>query len=230
MKWKLRIRRRPEDVTKHSQICSEHFADEDFKPYDLECVKQAESVTNMWVRLKPDSIPNTDRVTGKLKIHQQSNFNINSGNSNQPRRKRVRRDIGYIDQLVEENDAILGRSSIISSSTEVGEKYQSTEPIATEEANFEIIPKRYLSVLLSADTNNAKGVQCSPRTANSSTQAGLSSLLQCSGPPPKADPATLDLSEEILPEDSDSDDNVDRDEDYCYIPGTTVSQSSSLGT
>ena len=227
MKWRLRIRRRPEDVNKNSQICSEHFADEDFNPYDLNNVQQAESATNMWVRLKPDSIPNTDRGTGELKIHLQSNSNTDGGNSDQPGRKRVRRDIGYIDQLVEENDAILGRSSLISTSTEVGESSQSQEPMATEEPNFEIIPNRYLSVLISADTNNDKGVQCSPRIANSSTQAGLSSMVQCSGPSSKADQVNQDILEEIFAEESDSDHSDDSDEDY--IPGTALSQSNSRG-
>ena len=229
MKWRLRIRRRPEDVTEKSQICSEHFADEDFNPYDFDSAKRAESVTNMWVRLKPDSIPNTDRVTGEIKIHLQLNFDIDGGNFDRPGRKRVRRDIGYIDQLVEENEGILDRCSLslISTSIEVGEASQSQELMATEEPNFEIIPNRYLSVLISADTNNDKGVQCSPRITNSSMQTGLSSLVQCSGPQSEAGPFTQDLPEEILAEETDSDDCDDSDEDYT--PGTALLQSSSRG-
>ena len=106
LKWRQRIRRQPEDVNKSTRVCSEHFTEQDYDPYDLANAQKAESTKNMWIRLRPDSVPNTDRQTGRMKVHLSSQI-TEEITPVRPGRKRVRRDIEYIDQLISENDTIL---------------------------------------------------------------------------------------------------------------------------
>ena len=100
LQWKLRLRRRPEDVNKNTRVCSEHFTDADFVPFDFSTSQQSESTTRNWIRLKKDAIPNTDRTTGEMKVYFQTE--CEASRSSKPGRKRARRDIEYIDQLINE--------------------------------------------------------------------------------------------------------------------------------
>lgn len=162
-KWKSRVRRRPEEISHKTMICSEHFCEEDFNLYDLSNIQRLVPTTRVWIRLKEDAVPNTDRTTGKKRVQCPSD---NSGSTTRRGRKRVRRDIDYIDQLISENEAVIGSSTKVQDESE-----------DSAEAAVDVEMDRYLALLISADTDTSKGVQCSPAMANYSTQAGLSSLI-----------------------------------------------------
>lgn len=190
-KWRLRIQRKPEDITNNTRVCSEHFCDEDFNFYDLQNAARQESVAKLWIRLKPDAVPNTDRETGELKIYCSSQLG-GGPLVKKPRRKRVRRDIGYIDELVKENEEIVGCKQILcesESSLPQTPMKQDTNPVPNLtheklpiEARHDKMRDRYQSAVISGDTENNKGVQCHPSSSNISTQAGLSTLIGSIGP------------------------------------------------
>ena len=167
LKWRKRIRRRPKDVKKSTRICSEHFTEEDFDPYDLANAQKAETTKKMWIRLKPDSIPNTDRRTGNMVVHFSTPVTVETAPW-RPRRKRVRRDIEYIDELISENETILGSSPTDLENTE--ETLQ--EPSANDDhiSTPSLSTNRYLSVLVSANTETCKGTQFCPSKKDCSTQ------------------------------------------------------------
>ena len=223
-KWRLRMRRLPEDITKNSWVCSEHFCDDDFRPYDLEYTKTTDSFSKKWIRLKPDAVPNTDRSTGEIKIHVKSRLNSDHANPDMPGRKRVRRDIEYIDQLVAENEAMIG-SAILDVVT-VEDESQFEEILDANQVHSDNIPDRYISVLISADTNNDKGVQCSPSTANCSTQAELSSTVQVLQSETGASSANHGCPNMQL--ESISMEDADKAKDEDYTPGPSLTQAQTL--
>ena len=156
-------------------MCSEHFADNDFDPCSFTFAQRSdsESLKKKWVKLKNDAIPNTDRATGEMKLHLQARSVENSASSStQPGRKRVRRDVGYIDQLIRENEAIVDS---VATREEDQIRTDVTETMDFDLPQFMPASNRYLSVLISADTSNSKGIQCCPVLTNSYTQAGSSS-------------------------------------------------------
>ena len=220
LKWRNRIRRRPEDVKKSTRICSEHFTEEDFDPYDLANAQKAESTKKMWIRLRPDSIPNTDRRTGKMIVHFSTPVTEETTTPLRPGRKRVRRDIDYIDELILENDTILGSSSTDLCNTEPEDSYQIEQPPPLE--NNDSIPtpslytNRYLSALMSASTETCKGVQVCPFRKNCSTQTDSSSF---SNTPSST--TVEDLGGDF--QESESDDEVGQtSSDEEYSPGPLI--------
>ena len=224
LQWKLRLRRRPEDVNKNTRVCSEHFTDADFEPFDFSMSQQSESTTRNWIRLKKDAIPNTDRTTGEVKVYFQAEGETSS--SSKPGRKRVRRDIGYIDQLINENDIIVGRSpnTYTTTSGEVCEEIAVAVDIDVPQ--LITASDRYLSVVISADSGNSKGVQCSPPQKNFSTQTGLSSSLVLSGPNARTSSEDTDQLPTELDVESDSE-GCSTDGDDEYIPGPALASSRS---
>ena len=110
-RWVSRIDRRPQDVNVDTMVvCSEHFQDEDFKfsqyQNSVERFQRGESLKGINITLKEDSIPNTDRSTGlkRLRAFQ---------DEGQPSERRRRRNVGLsrIDDLIAENELILGGAS-----------------------------------------------------------------------------------------------------------------------
>jgi hypothetical protein len=93
------------------------------------------------------------------------------------------------------------------------------------------LPDRYLSVLISADTCNSKGVQCSPPVTSNSTQAGLSSLVDNvsgSGKTSFSKQSSLEPMLDIMTDSEDTDgDQTDSDEDYT--PGPALAKSDNCG-
>ena len=233
-KWRLRVQRRPEDITKKSWVCSEHFCDDDFRPSDLEYTKTMESLSKKWIRLKPDAVPNTDRSTGEIKIHVKSKLSSDHAKRDMPGRKRVRRDIEYIDELLAENEAKIGAdsSSAILDVTTKEDESQLEEILDAYQVHSDNIQGRYLSALISADTNNDKGVQCSPCTANCSTQTGLSSMvqdLQSERGTTSVDQGCPTMqSDSVSMEDTDRED-LDSNEDDSPGSGPSLTQAQSLG-
>jgi len=223
LKWRSRIRRRPEDVKRSTRICSEHFAEEDFDPYDLANARKAASTKKMWIRLRPDSIPNTDRQTGKMIVHF-SSPETEETTPLRPGRKRVRRDIEYIDELISDNDKILGSSSNDLSNTEPEDRYQVEKPSASENNDCVSIPSvhtnRYLSALMSASTETCKGVQVSPSKKDCSTQTGLSSLSVT-----RSSTSVEDLGDKF--QESESDNELEQtSSDEEYHPGPLMAAAS----
>ena len=233
-KWKLRIRRRPEDVNKNTRVCSEHFADGDFQPADFLTAQQLEpeSMKRKWIRLKKDAVPNTDRITGEMTLHIQSNSVAGEPStpiSSRQERKRVRRDIDYIDQLIKENEEIVGSFNLICEDSDSDEDFMDATDHIDMPSHY-VAPDRYLSVLISADSGNNKGVQCSPPKRNWSTQAGLSSFITLSG----SDNQTSSESNEqrssevyYLESDSESEGDISEDSDDEYTPGPAIAAASS---
>ena len=101
--WRLRLRRRPEDVERTTRVCSDHFADDDdFDPSSY-AKSNSEMLNKKQIKLKDDVVPNTDRTTGEMRLHLQAQSVENGA---KPVRKRVRRDVAYIYQLICENEAL----------------------------------------------------------------------------------------------------------------------------
>ena len=94
--WRLRLRRRPEDVERNTRVCSDHFADDDdFDPSSFAFAKSdSETLKKKQIKLKDDAVPNTDRTTGEMRLHLQAQSVENGA---KPVRKRVRRYVAYID-------------------------------------------------------------------------------------------------------------------------------------
>ena len=229
-KWKLRIRRRPEDVNKNTRVCSEHFADEDFQPGDFLTAQQSkpESMKRKWIRLKKDAVPNTERITGEMRLHVQSHSAAgepSTPSSSRHERKRVRRDIDYIDQLIKENEEIVGSFNLICEDSDSDEDFTD----ATDHIDVPYVaPDRYLSILISADSENNKGVQCSPPKRNSSTQAGLSSLITLSDSDNQTSPESNDQrSSDVYYLESESEGDISEDSDDEYTPGPAIAAASS---
>ncbi|KAL5265183.1 hypothetical protein ACHWQZ_G006064 [Mnemiopsis leidyi] len=219
-KWKSRIRRNPEDITKNTVICSEHFSEDDFRQYDLENVNRSESVDRIWIRLKPDAVPNTDRTTGEKRAFP---FSEEEPADYRKGRKRVRGDIAYIDQLVADNMTVLESSSIDTDSPLKTHNSPEHSGLVNYQPTENEMCDRYISVIVSADTDNDKGVQCSPPTSNSSTQAGMSTSEQ----PAVSYIATAEeeMAECLHLEDDEDSEICDEDSDEEYTPHAKLSDN-----
>ncbi|XP_063686200.1 uncharacterized protein LOC134819964 [Bolinopsis microptera] len=98
-KWKVRMGRRPKDITATMAVCSDHFNDSDYK--DI-LRTQLMSYKGMQIILKANAVPNTDQDTGEMRS--QADSPCVTGRS----RKRVRRDATSVDAFIAEQEAILG--------------------------------------------------------------------------------------------------------------------------
>ena len=106
--WRLRIGRRPEDVTDKMLVCSDHFNDEDF----INHVKIKLSYHDkMHIRLNPLAVPNTDSETREMRknlnLGGTTDLNADSPGPSNRSRKRVRRDIASIEEFIHEQELIL---------------------------------------------------------------------------------------------------------------------------
>ena len=164
LKWMLRIRREPEDVNKNTRVCSEHFADDDFEPNDIFNSRRMEAPKRVWIRLKKDAIPNTDRETGEMTVYWPG-----KGSVPRPGRKRVRYMDGYIEDMVQEDD------ETVQSPHE--KEDEALDPPLEEESSNEIKsdPDGNVSERVLDDGRDSKGVQCTTSPSISSTEANLSS-------------------------------------------------------
>ncbi|KAL5256457.1 hypothetical protein ACHWQZ_G011635 [Mnemiopsis leidyi] len=104
--WKLRIGRRPEDVTTKMLVCSDHFKDEDFANHMKIKLFYHDK---MHIKLNSTAIPNTDSETLELSKHFPS---VGDANSDSPgpskrSRKRVRRDLASVKEFIQEQEIIL---------------------------------------------------------------------------------------------------------------------------
>lgn len=100
--WKTRIGRRIEDITEKMQVCSDHFADEDFQNYTKIRNFYYEG---MHIKLKDTAIPNTDRETQYF-IKSKVADTPPSAQSKRSR-ERIRRDGQSINAFIEEQEKIL---------------------------------------------------------------------------------------------------------------------------
>ena len=104
--WKLRIGRRPEDVTDKMLVCSDHFKDEDFaNPTKIKLFYR----DGMHIKLNPTAVPNTDSETRELSKHFPSFADTNSDSPGPSKRsrKRVRRDLASVGEFIQEQEIIL---------------------------------------------------------------------------------------------------------------------------
>jgi hypothetical protein len=107
--WKLRIGRRPEDVTDKMHVCSDHFADDDFANITKIRTFYYEG---MHIKLTPTAVPNTDPESRC--IVKSNAMDSACPTPPQRSRKRVRRDLASIDSLIQEQEEIFQNSSIMS--------------------------------------------------------------------------------------------------------------------
>ena len=77
--WDKRINRLPNHVKtrKTYDVCSEHFAPEQFDPSDYRIALESYNNPKMWVRLKTDAVPNTDPTDGTYQLYAGGQFNKN---------------------------------------------------------------------------------------------------------------------------------------------------------
>ena len=216
--WRLRLRRRPEDVKPTTRVCSDHFADDDFIPRSFAFAQQSDSETlkQKHVKLKDDAVPNTDRSTGKMRIHLQAQSVENvASSSTKPVRKRVRRDIAYIDQLIRENEALVGSVATHEEDQNQTDATETMDVVIVDLPQGMTASNRYLSVIISADTSNSKGIQCCPMLTNSYTQAGSSSTIS----------STDGIIQLPATTESESESEVELDSgDDEYTPGPTLAR------
>ena len=164
--WRVRLRRRLEDVKRTTRVCSDHFADDDFDPSLFSAAKlyDSETLKKKHIKLKDDAVPNTDRTTGEMRLHLQAQ-SVENGAKRV--RKRVRRDVAYIDQLIRENEALVGYIA-----THEKDQNRTDETLDFDLPQVTTTLNGYLSVIITADTNNSKGIQCFHMLTNSYIQAG----------------------------------------------------------
>lgn len=116
-KWIARIKRRPSDVNvKSMRVCSDHFEDDDFIYSDLLQVDillkngRLEELTGKKIKLKNDAVPNTDRGSKLIRVGLPKAYMAVEQVHSSPKssRKRLRRDFDRVDELIDENQSLLG--------------------------------------------------------------------------------------------------------------------------
>ena len=122
-KWKVRMGRRPQDVTATMAVCSDHFNNSDYKDY---LRAQLMSHKSRHIILNNDAVPNTDPGTGEMRS--QDNSPCVTGRS----KKRVRRDATSVDSFIAEQEAILGTGQASAAPDVVDDQLPGTEPAADE--------------------------------------------------------------------------------------------------
>jgi len=97
--WAVKINRRNKDLTHMMKVCSDHFFDENFDPSDL-CQARLLYRPRMPIRLRKGAVPNTDPESESTFKEPPRKADIGGTTKS---RKKQRRDIDYIDELVHEN-------------------------------------------------------------------------------------------------------------------------------